>query len=64
MVVLVYNFFIINNYFTQIRVFDVHYEEVYKYKKFKKKNLKKNLEVSIFFNTISPNHILSYLFYL
>ena len=34
MVVLAYNFFIINDYFTQIRFFDVHYEEVYKYKKF------------------------------
>ena len=66
MVVFVYNFFIINNYFTQIRFFDVHYEEVYKYKKFKifYKKKKKNLEISIFFNTISPNHILSYLFYL
>ena len=43
MVVFVYNFFIINNYFTQIRIFDVHYEEVYKYKFFFLKIKKKKL---------------------
>ena len=50
MVVLVYNFFIINDYFTQIRFFDVHYEEVYKYKKFfiKKNKDKKNYRFQYF----------------
>ena len=59
MVVLVYNFSIINDYFTQIRFFDVHYEEVYKYKKFIIKNIKikKIIGFNIFQHYITKSYI-------
>ena len=59
MVVLVYNFSIINDYFTQIRFFDVHNEEVYKYKKFIIKNIKikKITGFNIFQHYITKSYI-------